>query len=147
MSNNTTLIDKLLQTVEGRKAWHQERSIFETTEMLCDLMEREKISRSQLASCLGKTKGYITQLLDGSTNMQLRTISDAFLALGYAFHPKCSRITDETEGQILVENEMEPIEVAWSAQIEMESEAERPGWNTDYWRFEPQFTVATEFRG
>ena len=69
--------------------------------------------------------------------MQLRTISDAFLALGYAFHPKCSRITEETEGQVLVENEMVPTELAWSTRIEMEAEPERSGLNADSSCFEP----------
>jgi transcriptional regulator with XRE-family HTH domain len=87
-----TLRDEITKTKPGRRAWHQERAIFETTNMMCELMESARISRSELARRLGTTKGFVSQLLDGSTNMTLRTISDVFLELGCEFHPDYSRI-------------------------------------------------------
>ena len=78
-----TLIDKLTATEEGLRLYLQESAILEVTELLCELMGEQEVSRSEFAQRLGKTKGYITQLLDGRTNMTLRTISDAFLALGH----------------------------------------------------------------
>ena len=44
------------------------------------------MSRSELAKRLDRTKGYITQLLDGRANMTVRTISDVFTALDRAVH-------------------------------------------------------------
>lgn len=81
-----TLTEKLTKTAEGMRLYQQERAILEVTELLCELMDKRKVSRSQLAKRLGKTKGYITQLLDGRTNMTIRTMSDLFVALDRAIH-------------------------------------------------------------
>ncbi len=81
-----TLTERLTKTPEGMRLYQQERVIQELTDLICELMEEQKVSRSELASLLGKTKGYITQLLDGRTNMTVRTISDVFTALGRAVH-------------------------------------------------------------
>lgn len=81
-----TLIEKLTKTAEGMRLYQQERAIQELTDMICEVMEEQEMSRSRLARRLGKTKGYITQLLDGRTNMTVRTISDVFVALDRAIH-------------------------------------------------------------
>ncbi len=70
----------------------QERAILEITELLCDVMEEENVSRADLAERLGRTKGYVTQLLDGRRNMTVRTISDVFYALGRAVHFSSNRM-------------------------------------------------------
>lgn len=82
-----TLKEKLTQTPEGLRTWHQERTLFDTANVVCELMTEAGVSRSELANRLGKSKGYITQLLDGRANMTLRTVSDVFVALGRQFHP------------------------------------------------------------
>lgn len=74
------------QTPEGMRLYQQERAILEVTEVICELMDKQGVSRSDLAKRLGRTKGYITQLLDGRANMTVRTISDVFTALGLAVH-------------------------------------------------------------
>lgn len=81
-----TLIEKLTKTPEGMRLYQQERAIQELTDMTCEIMQEQNVSRSELARRLGKTKGYITQLLDGRTNMTVRTISDVFTALNRAVH-------------------------------------------------------------
>lgn len=58
----------------------QEWLILQVTLHIEKLMEEKKISRSELAARLGKTKGYVTQLLDGA-NMSLRKVADVMLAL------------------------------------------------------------------
>ncbi|MEE9296625.1 MAG: helix-turn-helix transcriptional regulator [Phycisphaerae bacterium] len=82
----STLTEKLTKTEEGMRLYQQERAILELTELVCQLMHEQDLSRAELARCLGKTKGYVTQLLDGRTNMTVRTISDVFTALGRAVH-------------------------------------------------------------
>ncbi|MCY3020138.1 MAG: helix-turn-helix transcriptional regulator [Planctomycetota bacterium] len=69
---------------QGMRLFQQERAILQVTELICQLMQEQGVSRSQLAKRLGKTNGYVTQLLDGETNMTLRTVSDVFLCLGHA---------------------------------------------------------------
>jgi transcriptional regulator with XRE-family HTH domain len=81
-----TLTEKLTKTVEGMRLYQQERAILEVTELVCQLMDEQGMSRSELAKRLSRTKGYITQLLDGRANMTVRTISDVFTALDRAVH-------------------------------------------------------------
>ena len=83
---NETLTEKLTKTKEGMRLYQQERAILEVTELVCEVMEEQDVSRSELARRIGKTKGYITQLLDGRANMTVRTISDVFVALDRAVH-------------------------------------------------------------
>ena len=51
--------------------------------MICELLAREKLSRQQLADRLGKSKGFVSQLLNGERNMTLRTLADLAHALDY----------------------------------------------------------------
>lgn len=97
----TTLSERITKTPKGMEAWQQERVIFEVTERICELMDRQGISRADLAGRLGTTRGYVTQLLNGNTNMTLRKISDVFLVLGRQFHPD--------DGPITLENNHDPV--------------------------------------
>lgn len=81
-----TLTERLTATPEGMRLYQQERAILELTELVCEIMEEKGVSRSDMARRLGKTKGYVTQLLDGRANMTVRTISDVFGALDRALH-------------------------------------------------------------
>lgn len=68
---------------EFRKLLAQEELILEVTETICDILENEKISRKELADRLGKSKGFVSQLLNGGRNLTLRTVADNFHVLGY----------------------------------------------------------------
>jgi len=68
---------------EFRKLLAQEELILEVTEVLCGLLEQEKISRKELADRLGKSKGFVSQLLNGGRNLTLRTVADILHVLGY----------------------------------------------------------------
>jgi transcriptional regulator with XRE-family HTH domain len=68
---------------EFRKLLAQEELILDFTETICDLLEKEKISRKELADLLGKSKGFVSQLLKGDRNPTLRTVADNFHVLGY----------------------------------------------------------------
>ena len=77
---------------DGALLWNQERSILDTTELICDVMQKSGVTRADLADLLGKTRGYVSQLLDGTANMTVRTISDVFTVMGYEFVPRCRRM-------------------------------------------------------
>ena len=81
-----TLTEGLTKTPGGMRLYQQERAIQELTDLVCELMEEQQVDRSELARRLGKTTGYITQLLDGRTNMTVRAMSDVLTALGRALH-------------------------------------------------------------
>jgi len=76
-----TLVDKLKKDPDEMRFFQQEMFILEVTELICELMAQKNIKKSELAQRLGRTKGYITQLLDGRANMTLRTICDVFWAM------------------------------------------------------------------
>src|SRR4030043_1521 len=79
----TTILDEYLKDKEFRRLFSQEDLILEVTETICELLEKEKVSRKELAERLGKTKGFISQLLNGGRNLTLRTVADILHVLGY----------------------------------------------------------------
>ncbi|MGB8873226.1 MAG: helix-turn-helix domain-containing protein [Desulfobaccales bacterium] len=68
---------------EFRRLLAQEELILEVTEVLCGLLEAETISKKELANRLGKSKGFVSQLLNGGRNLTLRTVADILHVLGY----------------------------------------------------------------
>ncbi|WP_134705417.1 helix-turn-helix transcriptional regulator [Rahnella sp. CJA17(1/100)] len=69
-------------TEEHSRIYASEELTFNVTEDLLIIMEDKDISKTDLAVKLGKTKAYISQLLSGSKNMTLKTMSDVCFALG-----------------------------------------------------------------
>jgi transcriptional regulator with XRE-family HTH domain len=79
---NTSIINDM-NDPEFRKLLAQEELILEVTETICDLLEKEKVTRKELADRLRKSKGFVSQLLNGGRNLTLRTVADNFHVLGY----------------------------------------------------------------
>jgi transcriptional regulator with XRE-family HTH domain len=86
MMMSNSISNHVRSTTEGDKLWQQERAIIEATERICELMEKQGVSRCELADLIGKSKSRVSQLLDGSANMTLRTLSDLYFSLGRAVH-------------------------------------------------------------
>ncbi len=61
---------------ERARLFEQESLVLEVTEAICRLMEARGLKRADLAQKLGTSKANISQLLDGSRNMTLRTLAD-----------------------------------------------------------------------
>lgn len=78
-----TLMDQYLEDPEFAKLMAEEDLIMQVTETLCELLEKEKVSRKELADRLGKSKGFVSQLLNGGRNLTLRTVADILHVLGY----------------------------------------------------------------
>lgn len=54
----------------------EETLILEATEAICERMEQDpELTRKALAERLGRSKGYVTQVLSGERNMTLRTLA------------------------------------------------------------------------
>jgi transcriptional regulator with XRE-family HTH domain len=66
-----------------RRLVNQESLILEATELICELMQQQGISRKDLADRIGRTRGFISQVLNGSQNMTLRTLADLAYALDH----------------------------------------------------------------
>jgi transcriptional regulator with XRE-family HTH domain len=72
------------------KLVEQETLIFEATEVISELIEAAGLTKKEVAEKLGRSKGFVTQVLSGERNMTLRTLSDFAFALEH-------RITVEAE--------------------------------------------------
>ncbi len=60
----------------------QEELILDVTEQLCEFLEKEGISRVELAKRLNRSKAFVTQLLGGGRNLTLKTLADVVSVLG-----------------------------------------------------------------
>jgi transcriptional regulator with XRE-family HTH domain len=67
---------------EFERLVEQERLIDESVETIVRLMIEKAVTRTELASRIGRSKSYVSQVLSGSRNMTLRTVSDMAFALG-----------------------------------------------------------------
>jgi transcriptional regulator with XRE-family HTH domain len=75
-------------TAEERRIYLQEGLILDVTEQVWATLESKGINRKELAEALHTSRANISQLLSGSRNMTLRTLSDMADALGCTVHIK-----------------------------------------------------------
>jgi len=68
-------------SVQSRRLLRQEELIVEVTEAIARALKDAQMTQSQLAERLGKTKGFVSQILGGGRNLTLRTLSDVVDAL------------------------------------------------------------------
>jgi transcriptional regulator with XRE-family HTH domain len=69
------------QSEDNARLLAQELLITEITEKIWNAMELAGVNKTELANRMGATKGYVSQVLSGSRNMTLRTLSDICFAL------------------------------------------------------------------
>lgn len=80
---NLTDYERFEQSSARNKALlHEEGLILEVTEAVCEVMQKEGITKAQMARRMGRSKGFITQLLSGDRNLTLRTLANMADALG-----------------------------------------------------------------
>lgn len=80
----------------------QEEFILEVTEVICKIMRDKDISRKQLADLLGKSKGDVSQLLNGERNLTLRTVADIMYVLGYRGLLSHKKLLENNESNVLI---------------------------------------------
>ena len=81
------------------RAFAREELAYNVTEDLLVIMEGMGVNKKELARRLGKSRSYVTQLLGGSRNMTLGSLSDICFALG--FKPKIVLPVDKGFGNDL----------------------------------------------
>jgi antitoxin component HigA of HigAB toxin-antitoxin module len=124
-------IERFTADPENMRLYQQERSILETTEMIRAVMEQGEVTKSNLAQKLGKSKAYITKLLDGQTNMTLRTISDTLWALNASLYVSAGPLGLSCElAAWAVTPAAEDHEFSLPAAIECVRESEQQSWPT-----------------
>jgi transcriptional regulator with XRE-family HTH domain len=88
-----TLVEQYVEHPDNMRLFQQERAILEITELLEAAMQQEGVTRAELARRLGRSKGWVTQLLDGEANKTIRTLADALAVLGREFRAQAPRIS------------------------------------------------------
>jgi len=75
------------------KALRQEELILSATESVWELLEELSLTKADLAARLGTSRAHVSQLLSGTRNMTLRSLSDISIALGVRAHIKFEPLT------------------------------------------------------
>lgn len=97
-----------IQTFEARmaedrnlkKLYLEERLFLEVTNIISELMEEQGLRRTDLAERVDCTKGYITNLLDGTKNMTLKTISNVLFELGHVLSVKAVQVNENSRKEV-----------------------------------------------
>ena len=102
----------------NRRLLREEELILRATEAVSVVMREEGVSKAQLARRMGRTKGFITQLLSGGRNLTLRTLADIADALEARVAIKVSKDRDSrpasSESPSLRVSRIEPRPFHWS---------------------------------
>jgi transcriptional regulator with XRE-family HTH domain len=81
-SGSANWLDAELPDLAQQREFAQERCILALTESVLAAMDSAGLSRSALADRIGVGKSHVSQLLNGSRNMTLRTLGDLYWACG-----------------------------------------------------------------
>ena len=91
------LVSDLKATPAGRRLLESQRVWVEATENLCALMNAEGVSGAELARRLRVSPSRVSQMLDGTRNLTLASLAEAFHVLGRSMHLTYGPITDRVE--------------------------------------------------
>jgi transcriptional regulator with XRE-family HTH domain len=80
-TTQTTMVDEFTSTPEGMAQFQQERVILDVAVLIRALLKEQGLAKADLAARLGRSKAFVTQLLNGRANMTLRTLSDIMCSL------------------------------------------------------------------
>lgn len=86
MKKEPDWIQSLESSADYGRLMARERLWLEATEGLCALMDQHGLSKAELASRLGVSRSWVTQLLSGKRNLTLATLSDVSYAIGVPVH-------------------------------------------------------------
>lgn len=84
--DKTYSLDAFLRTMaEGAETpeYQTEKQLLDFTERVCEIMRQQEVSRTELATRLGRSKAWVTKLLRGNENMTVSTMVSVLLALGH----------------------------------------------------------------
>ncbi|WP_419933798.1 helix-turn-helix transcriptional regulator [Candidatus Palauibacter sp.] len=80
--DNETWVKRQTATPEARRLYEEERLILWATEAIAETIEEQGRTRADVAKALGTSRPNVTQLLNGSRNMTLRTLAALAHACG-----------------------------------------------------------------
>lgn len=106
---DTNNIDELIE---------EERLVYLAAEMLSRAMEARDVNRATLATRLGKSKPFVTQLLNGGRNLTLRTLARVAFALGYRLRITLEPIGGFRLDGVTTEQSKPPRIISWVSRCE-----------------------------
>jgi transcriptional regulator with XRE-family HTH domain len=104
--------EEFLSDKESQKIYQQEGLIVDFAEMVHELMEQKGVKRKDIAKELDVSASQVTQWLDGTANLQLRTISDVLFALDSKLKIDAEPLR---EIRMLVYKNVKPRNTAWTS--------------------------------
>ena len=72
----------LMESPEYRRLYAIEGLVTDAAELVARLMQEQGINKAELARRLGKSRAWVTQLLNGKANMTMRTLAELAYVLG-----------------------------------------------------------------
>jgi transcriptional regulator with XRE-family HTH domain len=84
MVNN---LQTLLDRIKGSETYDKEVARDQISEQIHLAMKRERVSNAELAKRLGKSRAYVTKILQGNANFTTDTLVQIAGALGYRYMP------------------------------------------------------------
>ena len=109
-----TLTEILSEKAEDQFLLEQERAYFAANVLITRLMDEAGVSRAELARRLGKSRAFVTRLLDGSVNMTIRTISNVLFHLGHRVDLQATLLHDTIEAHTVHDPSVLPDWKLWS---------------------------------
>jgi antitoxin component HigA of HigAB toxin-antitoxin module len=109
---------------EYQRLVEQESLILEATEMLSELIEQSGENRKELAETLGRSKGFVTQILSGDRNMTLRTLADFAFALEHRVKMKAAPLIEQGDGGEAVGTQAPAMARVYSGTVELLAKTE-----------------------
>lgn len=82
MTESLSWVETFVKDEGNRLLFEESALITEVTEVICEAIERAGVSRSQVAERMGRTPPFVSQLLAGDRNMQLRSVAGLAFAAG-----------------------------------------------------------------
>lgn len=108
-------LNELMSKDDYPRLFAREALKIEIVEKICEYMNKNKITKTDLAKRMGKHKSFITQVLSSERNFKVETLSDIAFALGVDLKitvnkvQQANSIQDQTNWKTLDE----PIEREW----------------------------------
>lgn len=96
---------------EAKRLYAQESLLVDTSEDFLALIEDKGVKKSKLAKLMGKTKSFVTQSLNGTRNLTLRTLADMAYVIDFKVVVTFEPMNKEAEGDVEIETPVQISEV------------------------------------
>ena len=103
MPKNKTKFEEFIEDIARNRIYQQESMAFEAAELISGLMEEQKVTKSELAESIGRSKSFITQVLSGNRNMTLHTFAELAFGLGHRVKFSSAPLDSDKESLAVVE--------------------------------------------